>query len=125
MISLTLVINIHEILIDKFGGIHGIRDMQALDAAINRPFATFDKVDLYPTPIEKSAALLESLVTNHPFIDGNKRIGYVMMRLFLLNHKTDISASEDEKYDFVLRIANGNITFDQICKWISDRVFRI
>ena len=77
MIKIELVINIHELLIEKFGGIHGIRDINALESAIARPFMTFEKENLYPTPILQATALIESLISNHPFLDGNKRIGYV------------------------------------------------
>ena len=72
MINLDLVINIHELLIEQYGGIHGIRDSKVLESAIARPFMTFDQKDLYPSPILKAAALIESLISNHPFLDGNK-----------------------------------------------------
>lgn len=97
MINTKPVIAIHELLIDKYGGLHGIRDSNGLASAINRPLMTFDQHELYPTPIEKAAALAESLIKNHPFLDGNKRIGYVMMRFFLLQHKRDIKATQSEK----------------------------
>jgi death on curing protein len=125
MIDLELVISIHEILIERFGGIKGIRDKKSLESAIKRPFMTFDQKDLYPTPIQKAAALIESLVSNHPFLDGNKRIGYVMMRFFLLENKIDIKATQSDKYDFVMNIAKGQISFDQIALWISERVVNI
>jgi death-on-curing protein len=80
MIDVDEVIRIHNILIEEFGGSKVIRDIKLLDSALNRPFQTFDKKDLYPSPVEKSAAIFESLITNHPFIDGNKRIAYVLMR---------------------------------------------
>jgi len=83
MISFELVINLHGIIIDRLGGVHGIRDSKALESAIARPFMTFDQEDLYPSPIDKAAALIESMISNHPFVDGNKRIGYVLMRYFL------------------------------------------
>ena len=86
MIDIYDVKLIHQILIEKFGGSHGIRDRKLLESALARPFQTFDTKDLYLTPIEKAAALLESILINHPFIDGNKRIGYVLMRLFLINN---------------------------------------
>ena len=121
MIKVELVITIHELLIEKYGGIHGIRDSKGLDAAITRPFMTFDQQELYPSPISKSAALIESLICNHPFLDGNKRIGYVMMRFFLLQNKLDIKATQSEKYDFVIKIANGQIQFDQILAWIEEK----
>ncbi|QQS51315.1 MAG: type II toxin-antitoxin system death-on-curing family toxin [Bacteroidota bacterium] len=84
MISISEVILIQDILIEKFGGTHGIRDKGLLESALSRPFQTFDKKDLYPTAIQKAAALIESIVINHPFIDGNKRIGFVIMRLYLM-----------------------------------------
>jgi len=62
---------------------------------------TFDQNELYPSPIDKAAALIESLISNHPFIDGNKRIGYVLLRYFLLENDLDIKATQSEKFDFV------------------------
>ncbi len=76
MISLKEVEGIHEILIDKFGGSTGIRDWGALESAINRPYQTFDQKELYPNSVDKAAAIFESLISNHPFIDGNKRTAY-------------------------------------------------
>ena len=122
MISLNEVIRIHEILIDKFGGPKGIRDQALLESAIQRPFQTFDQNLLYPSAIEQAAALAESLITNHPFHDGNKRIGYTMMRLHLMTNHMDIEATEDEKYDFVIKIASGDSSFDEIKEWIRDKL---
>ena len=124
MIRLEFVINIHEILIEKFGGIHGIRDKKALESAISRPFMTFDQQDLYPSPIEKAAALLESIISNHPFLDGNKRIGYVLMRYFLMENNLDVKATQTEKYEFVIRIAQGLLSYEQIHSWLSERVIK-
>ena len=81
MISFQEVVIIHTVLIEKFGGIQGIRDTGALESALNRPNQTFEGKELYPTLLEKVAALLESLVKNHPFNDVNKRIGYTICRL--------------------------------------------
>jgi len=122
MIKIEEVINIHDILIDKFDGIHGIRDYNALESAINRPFMTFDLQELYPSTTEKAAALIESLISNHPFIDGNKRIGYVLMRYFLLRYNFDISATQVEKFEFVIEIAQGKSNFDRIKNWLSARI---
>jgi len=68
MIKVEVVIHLHGILIDKFGGIHGVRDYNALESAINRPFMTFDQKELYLSPIDKATALIESLISNHQFI---------------------------------------------------------
>ena len=122
MIDLQDVIRIHEILIDHFGGSKGIRDHGLLDSAISRPFQTFDKVDLYSNPVEKCAALIESMIINHPFVDGNKRIGYVLMRLMLLEFGFDIIATEEEKYDFVIKIAEGKYHHTEIIEWIIDKI---
>jgi death-on-curing protein len=122
VISLTEVIKIHEILIEKFGGANGVRDQALLESAIHRPFQTFDSELLYPSVVDQAAALAESLIANHPFQDGNKRTGYTMMRLHLMMHDLDIEASEDEKYDFVIKIASGNSSFDEIREWIKDKL---
>ena len=73
MISIQETEKLHKVLIDTFGGTHGIRDLDALQSALSRPFQTFDNSDLYPSVLEKAASLLESLLNNHPFVDGNKR----------------------------------------------------
>jgi len=122
MINLSEVVLIHDILIERFGGSTGIRDNDALESAINRPFTTFDSKDLYPEVVDKAAALLESLVANHPFIDGNKRIGYVMMRLFLLQNDLDIIATRDEKYELVMAVAKGDLKFEDIKSWVQERI---
>ena len=113
---------IHNILIDKFGGTKGTRDKGALESALSRPYSTFDQKDLYPSPIDKAAAILESIVTNHPFIDGNKRIGYVLMRMTLLQAGLDIDAGHDDKYEFIMSISKGESDFDKIKDWIEKRI---
>ena len=122
MIDPSDAIRIQEILIDKFGGTKGVRDRKLLESALTRPFQTFDSKDLYPHPIKKAAALIESLLINHPFIDGKKRIGYVLMRLLLMNNGFDIQATEDDKYDFVISIAKGDYKIDDITNWIKKRI---
>jgi len=118
MIGVENAVKIQNVLIEKFGGTSGLRDKNLLESALGRPFQTFDKKELYKSPIEKAAALIESIITNHPFIDGNKRFGYVAMRLLLLESGLDISATEHEKYEFVLAIAKGELKFSGICDWL-------
>lgn len=119
MISIEEAEQIHKILIDTFGGAHGFRDLSALESALKRPFQTFDDKELYPTAIDKAAALAESILNNHPFIDGNKRTGYVLMRLFLLQNGQDIHATQQDKYEFVISIASGKIRFEEIVSWLE------
>ena len=122
MISVKEVEEIHKILIAAFGGSHGIRDMASLDSALARPFQTFGNDDLYPTPIHKAAALIESLLINHPFVDGNKRTGYVLMRIFLISNGLDINATQEDKYIFVINIATGKAKFEEIIDWLTKHV---
>ena len=122
MIDINEVEKIHDILIEKFGGGKGIRDKGLLESAINRPFQTFDGLDLYPDPVDKAAAIFESIITNHPFVDGNKRTAYVLMRLILKSNNLDIRLGQNEKYDFVIRSASGQVSFDQIRAWIKDNL---
>ena len=122
MISIKEVEIIHNILIDKFGGSKGIRDVGLLESALARPFATFDGKDLYPNSIDKASAILESMVINHPFIEGNKRIAYVLMRLILLENGVDILASQQEKYKFVIAASQGKCRFEEIKNWIQSNL---
>lgn len=125
MISLEYVEKIHNSVITREGGSSGIRDYGLLEAAIARPYQTFDGIELYPTPIDKAAAILESILTNHPFVDGNKRTGYVLMRLILLKSNTDINANEDTKYDFVINVAEGKSDFDTIKAWLLKNTVKL
>ncbi len=118
----TEVLAIHQLLIEKFGGSYGVRDNGLLESAIQRPYSTFDSQELYPSKIHKAAAIIESIVKNHPFSDGNKRTGYVLMRLMLLKSKLDIKATESDKYEFVIKIAEGKLDFDEIILWIENRI---
>lgn len=122
--KIEIVLAIHRQLILSFGGSDGVRDANLLNSAINRPYLTFDKVELYPNIEDKAAAILESIVKNHPFLDGNKRTGYVLMRYLLMQNGKDIQASEDEKYQLVIDIAEGNFSIEQIKNWIKQRLVK-
>jgi len=125
MIELKEVLTIHHVLIEKFGGGNGVRDITLLESALARPFSTFDGNELYPTAIEKAAALIESILINHPFVDGNKRTGYVLMRLLLMKENSDIKATQDEKYNFVIDITTGKLHIDEIIEWLKERLISI
>jgi len=125
MISTENVIKIHEILIEKFGGAKGLRDLALLESALFRPYQTFGGIELHEDEFQKAAAIIESLLINHPFIDGNKRIGFVVMRLVLLESGWDLNVTQEEKYQFVIGIASGEMKFNEIYKWIKSNTIRI
>lgn len=124
MISLSEATLIQDVLIEKFGGSKGIHDKSLLESALSRPFQTFDGKDLYIDNIQKAAALIESIIKNHPFIDGNKRIGYVLMRLWLLQNGFDVKATQEEKYLFVIGIASGESDIKDISKWLNRNIHK-
>ena len=115
----------HAILIREFGGTDGVRDMHLLESALFRPHATFDGIDPYPTPVEKAAAILESIVINHPFLDGNKRTGYSLMRSILLQHDIDVDVAEEVKHEFVIEVSEGKHTIDSIKSWINKYLIQL
>lgn len=125
MINFEEVLAIHSRVIKEFGGSDGIRDKALVEAAINRPFQTFDGQELYPSAIEKATAVLESILNNHPFVDGNKRTGYVLMRLLLLKNGYDIKASQTLKYEMVICVAKGECKFDEIKNWLTKNCYKL
>jgi death-on-curing protein len=125
MIDLKDVEEYHSNLIDQFGGSKGIRDIAGLEAALARPYMTFDQQDLYPAIEDKAAAVFESLIINHPFIDGNKRIAYLLMRLTLRIESITLVALQNEKYDMAIAASMGNFNFNQIKDWIIKHSIKI
>ena len=110
---------IHKTLINKTGGIDGVRDEKLLDSALQSPFQTFDNKDLYSDITDKAVQLCYSIIENHPFVDGNKRIGIHLMLIFLeLNNKI-ITYTQTELIDLGLGIAAGKILKPQIKDWIE------
>ena len=125
MIHIDQLLELHSWIVRKTGGANGLRDHGTLESAINRPFATFDGVDLYPTVIEKSAAVFESILINHPFIDGNKHTELFLMRVLLAEENLEIGPTEDEKYDFTIQVAEGKLNTVQISAWIRSNSAKI
>lgn len=124
MISVQQALQIHTIAIKKFGGADGVRDVNGLESALARPFQTFDGADLYPSAFEKAAAIGESIIINHPFIDGNKRSGYLLMEALLRHEGFAIAASDENLYKFVINISTGAIDFDEIVVWLKENTAR-
>jgi len=125
MINIDLAIEFHNDLIDDFGGSKGVRDIAGLEAAIARPYGSFAEQEFYPSPFEKAAAILESLIINHPFMDGNKRIAYLLMQLILIDYNFNITVDKEEQYKFVIAASTGQIRFDEIKVWIENHATAI
>lgn len=119
MISEADVLLLHEFSILDYGGSKEIRDRNLLLSAIARPFQTFDGKELYGTPIEKAAALGESLIINHPFVDGNKRTAFLAMIALLKEYGINIFAEPLSAYEFVILMSTGENKFDKIVEWLK------
>ena len=117
-LSKEQIVSILSILISKTGGVDGIRDNGLVESAINLPFQTFDGEELYPTVFEKAACLCYGLVNNHPFLDGNKRIGILAILTFLEINKVIVTVTDGELIRLGLDIASGKMNQYQICEWI-------
>jgi death-on-curing protein len=116
-LSSEQVLFIHARLIAETGGSHGLLDLARLEAAVNRPQAVFEGKDLYPDIFLKAAALLDSLVNNHPFIDGNKRTGISTAALFLQANGWRLTARNDELVEFTLQVAVSHPDIFNLSEW--------
>ena len=120
-LSVAQVLRIHQELMATFGGAKGLRDAGALEAATARPQMTFGGEDLYPDAAAKAAALMHSLVMNHPFVDGNKRVGAVAMELFLLLNSLALDAVDEEIVAVTLAVARGEVEAEALAIWLRQR----
>ena len=111
---------LHQLMAEATGGSIGLRDEGLLDSALESAFATFDGVELYPSKEEKAAKLAFSLVSNHAFVDGNKRIGVYVMLSFLEINGIRIDASDDDVVHLGLGIADGTMKYEEILSWITE-----
>jgi death on curing protein len=121
-LALAEVVELHRRLLEATGGAAGIRDLGALESAIAQPKVTFAGVDLYPTLVEKAAALCSSLVENHPFVDGNKRVGHAAMETFLVLNGAEIDAGADDQERVMLDLASGRIDRGQLTDWLRQHL---
>ena len=117
-LSNSQILLLHNQLISETGGSSGLRDESLLDSALNAPFQTFDGKDVYPSLQQKAARLCFSLVKNHPFIDGNKRIGAHAMLVFLALNSIDLQYSQEEFSDIIIQLAAGEIELTDLLHWI-------
>src|SRR4026208_716630 len=107
------------------GGSPGVRDLGALESALAQPRTTVEASDLYPSVEEKAAALAFSLVANHPFVDGNKRIGHAAMAVFLVLNGYQIQASIGDQERLMLDLASGTLDREQLATWLRQHVSKI
>jgi len=124
-LSLAEIASLHARLIAQSGGSLGLRDRGALESAVAQPEMSFGGEDLYPTVAEKAAALGHSLIQNHPFVDGNKRVGHAAMEVFLVVNGYEISALVDEQEEIVLAVASSQMSRAELGEWLKRRLVRV
>ena len=111
---------LHELLTGETGGDPSIRDLGLLDSALESAFQTFDGVELYPTREEKGARIGYALISNHAFVDGNKRIGMLVMMTFLEVNGIRLRPTVDEVVRAGLGVASGEMKYEELLSWIYD-----
>jgi death-on-curing protein len=114
------VLFLHARLIDETGGSHGVRDLGLLLSAVGRPQASFEGQDLYPDLFSKAAALLDSLIRNHPFIDGNKRTGVSAAGVVLVRNGFHLTASNPDLEALAIAVAQSKTTIEAIASWLRE-----
>lgn len=124
-LRLNEVLDIHRHILEQSGGLAGIRDFGALESALAQPKMTFEGKDLYPTLVDKAVALGYSLINNHPFVDGNKRIGHAAMEIFLVLNGFEIKASVDEQEQIILGTASGNVKRETLKDWLVIHIVKL
>lgn len=115
------VLMLHEQIIKETGGELGLRDESLLESALMSPFQSFDNKDLFPSIQAKAARLGYGIIKNHPFVDGNKRIGTHLMLLFLYFNNVELSYTQEELSEIVLMIASSEKTCENLLDWIIER----
>lgn len=116
----TQILKMHSLLIQETGGSDGVRDEGLLDSALNLPFQSFDGEDIYKTIHAKAASLGFSLINNHSFIDGNKRIGILAMLVFLEINGIEILCTDEELIELGLGVADGSVSDKDLLHWIIE-----
>ena len=120
LLSLAEVLRLHEAILEQSGGATGLRNLGALESAVAQPSMTFGGSDLYPTLEEKAAALCFSLVSNHAFVDGNKRIAHAAMEALLMLNGLELQASVDEQERLMLGLASSSLRREALVAWIRE-----
>jgi death-on-curing protein len=121
-LALNEVLELYHRIMERSGGSIGIHNLNALESALAQPRMTFGGEDLYPSLVDKASALGFSLIQNHPFIDGNKRIGHAAMETFLVLNGFEIDASVEEQEQIILKIASGKMEREPLAEWLRAHV---
>lgn len=121
-LTLNQALEIYQRVGLRFGGALGILNLGGLESALAQPYMTFDGVELYPTLVEKGAALCFSLVQNHPFVDGNKRAGHAILAMFLELNGYEIVASVDEQVAIIMQMASGRLSRETFGEWLHGHI---
>ena len=117
-LSQKQILALHSALIKEFGGSDGVRDEGLLESALAAPFQTFGGEPVYPSLQAKAAQLGFGLVCNHPFVDGNKRIGTHVMLVFLALNGVELTYTQRELVDAILQVAAGETGYDELLEWL-------
>jgi death on curing protein len=118
--DLRRVLFAHTVLIERYGGAEGVRDLESLRAAKERPWGSSFGCEHFPGPYRKAAALCESLIRRHPFVDGNKRTGVTMGSYLLSTFGYEVESTQQELEDFGVDVARGTLDIEQIARWFED-----
>ena len=121
-LTLDELLRLYARLMQRTGGSAGIRERGGIESALAQPQITFDGDDLYPSLADKAAAFGFSLIMNHPFIDGNKRIGHAAMELFLLLNGHELVAPVDEQEQVILLVASGEFSRGEFTEWVAAHI---
>lgn len=116
------IIFLHDYLIDEFGGIKGIREEERIESLIELPFLKFEEKELYKEKIEKIARISYALTVNHCFLDGNKRIGALVLTFLLENNDINITFSDDELIQIFINIASNKWKYEDFLKYLKEKV---
>jgi len=124
-LSLPEVLEIHRRVLAQSGGAGGVRDLGAIASALTQPAMTFGGEELYPTIEAKASAICFSLVMNHPFVDGNKRVGHAAMETFLVLNGYELRAEVEDAEGVILQLAAGRLTRAEFVDWVTAHIKRL
>ena len=120
-----LVLILHADLLQRYGGQPGLRDRGLLESALAQPKMTFGGKEVHKTLFDKAAAYGFHVCSNHPFIDGNKRVAFVLMDVFLQKNGREIQATEEETYSMMMSLASAKLSKAQLSRWLKEHTARL